>query len=276
MTDRPILFSGPMVRALLDGRKTQTRRLLKLPTKGIYVNPKMGGWAPSTVGGGASFTIARDGSRQPAPEKVCIWHQTTGTTIVTRWQKGDRLWCRESIGRRGASFLGVKATNGVEEAFYVADDSDVVNADGFNICPWWKSKGAIPGIHMPRWASRLTLAVTDVRVQRLQEISEADCIAEGLLIAEGDGGGPGAGYKWKGKGYHGAGFDAYGGPTFHVPALSGRCSCKVADSSSPRCAYREIWNAINGAGSWDANPWIVALTFTVERRNIDAIEKAAA
>ncbi len=221
MADLPVLFSASMVRALLDGRKLQTRRILK-DQPGDLDKPFMmddGSW---------HVTDSRGGHMSP---------------LAVRFRKGDRLYVREAIGRRPASFLGIKAKNGVESAHYIADDEEVVNADGFNICPWWKSKGAIPGIHMPRWASRLTLTVTDVRVQRLQEISEADAVAEG----------------W---------------PHDRANLIGRRDVLKSSSEIRPRYWYAGLWELINGTGSWDANPWIVALTFTVEKRNIDAARAA--
>ena len=91
----------------------------------------------------------------------------------------------------------------------------------------WRSS-----IHMPRWASRLTLLVTDVRVQRLQEISRGDAMSEGCTFPN------------------------------------------MAKGDDPRQWYAELWEQINGRGSWDANPWVVALTFAVQRRNIDAKDAA--
>ena len=93
-----------------------------------------------------------------------------------------------------------------------------------------------PSIHMPRWASRLTLTVTDVRVQRLQEISEEDARAEGAYPCEGG---------W-----------SYGGSP-----LAG---------TTARGAFYCLWNSLHGPDAWSANPWVCALTFTVDRRNIDA------
>jgi len=210
MADRPILFSSAMVRALLDGRKTQTRRIIEpCADPNVKSGDILVSWpADQFVRKAARFRL--------------------------RFREGDQLWVRESIGRRTASLFGIEAKNGVEEACYIADDADVVNADGFNICPWWDRKGAIPGIHMPRWASRLTLTVTDVRVQRLQEISEADAIAEGAGHAYGD--------------------------AFHS-----------GSALTDRRRFELLWTDINGADSWDANPWIAAVSFTVERRNIDAL-----
>ena len=90
---------------------------------------------------------------------------------------------------------------------------------------------------MPRWASRLTLTVTDVRVQRLQDISEADAVAEGC--------------------------DAVLALTIKRP--------NGAHPGNPRECYCDLWNSLHGHGAWDANPWVVAVTFTVQRGNIDQL-----
>ena len=108
---------------------------------------------------------------------------------------------------------------------------------------WTKPK---PSIHMPRWASRLTLTVSDVRVQRLQDCSDDDAAAEGLTYLDD---GPGAGF-W---------------------IVDGTPVCSAGSVE----AYAQLWNHINGDGAWEANPWIVAITFTVEKRNIDALQVAA-
>jgi len=95
-----------------------------------------------------------------------------------------------------------------------------------------------PSIHMPRWASRLTLTVTDVRVQRLQDISAADSIAEGVEC--------------------------------ETCAAMAQSACHGKGCFSSLADFRALWNSLHGPDAWDANPWVVALTFTVEQRNIDA------
>jgi hypothetical protein len=191
MTDRPIIFSAPMVRALIDDRKTQTRRL----AWGTYNGP-------------------------------------TGESIFYRetpWVKvrpGDRLWVREAgwwttaKKHPGGEPMGIAAYR----ASYRGDRS-----------PAGDGKWCSP-IHMPRWASRITLTVTEVRRQRLQEISEADAIAEGM---------PTNGMHRDGR-----------------PATA-------------TDAFASVWSELHGARVWDANPEVVALTFTVALRNIDAKKEAA-
>lgn len=187
MTDRPIIFSGPMVRALLDGRKTQTRRVVKSR-------------------GGIS---------------VC-----DGSAVVP-YTPGDRLWVRESVA--WVSGQGWR---------YRADNDDLNNK---------RENGEVGRWHLSsRLASRITLTVTEVRVQRLWLITNNDAIAEGIkpqyqrAAQEG-----GAVLGW---GYDG--LSGYGPGT-------------------PKAAFALFWNSLHGPDAWEANPWVVACTFTVENRNID-------
>ena len=235
MTDRPIIFSGAMVRALLEGRKTQTRRILKLPTKGEYVRPDMGGWEATTVGGEGCFFA--DGS--PAPGKVAIWNQTTGTCVATTYQPGDLLSVRENF-HLGKGYDGAKPSDASPHScvWHAADNTT------------WMGQGKCrPSIHMPRWASRLTLVVTEVRVQRLQDISDADAIAEGIMRAPQASAGIVRfcldGWDWKDW------------------------------KTSARDAFHSLWFLINGPDAWDANPWVVAITFDVHHCNIDQMKEVA-
>ena len=231
MADLPILFSAPMVRALLDNRKTQTRRVLKLDG---MLDPLPDVWEAKEIDGVWWFASDNPdcGGRVKAP---------------VRFRKGDRLWVREAWRCNGWA-------SDVATIFYRASEGDGYTA----MCEQWPAADHkpmrvetkwSPSLHLPRWVSRLTLNVTDVRVQRLQECSEADAIAEGIegLAVIG-------GNAWR---------DYSGGDGFNVrdPGFPGRRS------------YASLWDSINGASAWAANPWIVALTFTVERRNIDEIAK---
>ena len=199
-TDRPIIFSTPMVRALLEGRKTQTRLVLK---------PQ-----PEFRGGAGDWDDAEEWG----------WEDEDGGPISVLdirlpYITGDRLWVREAIDK----------TSEPGDVFYRADYEAAHGDSG-------KGLGWRPSIHMPRWASRLTLTVTDVRVQRLHDISEADAVAEGIEP------------KWHA-------YTGYG---------------KQADVlMSPYDSFASLWISIHNTNAWDANPWVVALTFTVEKRNID-------
>lgn len=227
MSDKPILFSGPMVRALLGGTKTQTRRIIKPQP---IVEPS-GAWRwEGRHGGfvGASGTHVDEGF----PESAKHWN---------RIQPGDRLWVRETWNTDARNaFIPPSAIQPTEPVWYAADGS-CVRAGEMAV----RETRNRPGIHMPRWASRITLTVTDVRVQRLQEIRRDDAMAEGTARV---GGGMLRWENWSAgiEGMHGL---------------------------SPEAAYALLWNHINGPGSWDANPWVAAYTFTVELGNIDTLAR---
>lgn len=221
MFDRPIIFSAPMVQALLAGRKTQTRRVIKPRSwnaDGDKVNIDLAPTAKYMQGGDGRFYYQFD-------------HPQGGplTAHLATFNVGDRLWVREAWTSTADHVFSVfqARITGRGCIIYRADEN-----------PEYPNAKFWPSIHMPREFSRLTLTVTDVRVQRLQDISKADAIAEGLRWRP-------ALNAWT------AGGDDW--PTF----------------SDPRRAFAGLWNSINGAGAWDANPWVVALTFAVAHHNID-------
>lgn len=274
MADHPMIFSAPMIRALLAGAKTQHRIALKLPTKGIYERKDMGGWEPTINGGGGCFTIARDGSRSPVPETVGIWHRTTGRCLNVPWRVGDRVWCREEclaeelsrprITRaatkrerehlKRTEVIVLDELDGCDGVRYLADDAwqHIENTqeagDLWSELFHYRGRGEkgrgnkVPAIRMPRWASRITLTVKEVRVQRAQEISEADAKAEGCMAK---------GIAWGG---------AVGTP-----------------ETSARDDYACLWDIIHGEGAFARNDWVCAISFTVDPRNIDhATQRGAA
>ena len=219
MRERPIPFKAPMVLALLDGRKTQTRRVMK---------PQ-----PLTVTGSGS-RIYRDEDFKKSWADFPGTHQGSGLVDCPYGAPGDRLWVRETWQawsrvsveydeweawtteeRNGRSFDEYRADRGGPDSIEYRATSDSTG-------PW------TPSIHMPRWASRLLLEVTDVRVERLQEISAADAIAEGL--------------SWV-------------SPTYGIRGMA-----KTWDAD-PRVSYAALWESINGAAAWAANPWVWVVSF---------------
>ena len=245
MADRPILFSGPMVRALLDGRKTQTRRTLKLGRwlpefcggHGDLNDPTCWGWEDAE--NGDWITLEKD------PGQRLGWRD-----LRTSFRAGDRLWVRETWS--GA--YAFSETPPSERHSYATPDGPVLRDD-----LWYWADGEPMGgdyerprgpLFMPRWASRLTLTVTDVRVQRVQEISEADAIAAGAPCY------------------------VCGGP------LDGKSEddCHCFHRKAGPADFTNFWDSLNakrGFG-WDVNPWVCALTFTVHRCNIDQMEASHA
>lgn len=233
--DRPILFSGPMVRALLAGTKTQTRRIIK---------PR--GKRPSLFDGGWSDSYVLD----PGNES---WRQQD-----IAFRIGDRLWVRETW----SGLHEFRDTPPAMRESYATPDGPALRDDVI----YWADGDPIggsyekprPGIHMPRWASRLTLTVTDVRVERLQDISEEDAIADGITRI-------GAEYLARGS-------TTFNGPNFYQVDMG----FGTLNDVTAVDVYRRLWEWINGEGSWDANPWLVAYTFTVHHCNIDQMAKEAA
>lgn len=146
--EKPILFSDEMVRAILEGRKTQTRRVVK-PRPDFVTDER---WP-------ARFTTQDVDLGRLAEVISCRYGQP-----------GDRLWVRETTKE--------DVPGSVSLAIYDADYAHVMDESGAH-AEWWYSKPVCPSIHMPRWASRITLEITDVRAERLQDISEQDAVAEG-------------------------------------------------------------------------------------------------
>nr|WP_186019955.1 hypothetical protein [Burkholderia gladioli] len=186
MKERPIIFSAPMMRAILDGRKSQTRRVVKVQPAGAWAAP--------------------------------------GRTSCPYGLIGDRLWVRES-------FWGCDAPGFGDQPCVVYDDEwHGKEYRPAEIRPWARKFGRIPAIHMPRDCSRITLEITDVRVERLQDISEQDAIAEGICKT-------------------GSGFwSTYG-------------QREVDGTFSPRSSFQSLWESINGLISWESNPWVWVIEF---------------
>ena len=205
MADRPIIFAAPMIRALLSGRKTQTRRVVR--------DGPDGRWFVDARHGGLDWVAPEGSPRLP---------------IRLPYAPGDRLWVRETWlinDYRYERPIPKSRPDDLEsdDVLYRATERDSeAQTEGI-----WRG-----AIHMPRWASRLTLIVTDVRVQRLQEISAEDVAAEGACEL------------------------AFAPPTDE-------------DTQEARALLRDLWNSLHGPDAWDKNPWVVALSFDVHRGNID-------
>lgn len=195
MKERPILFSAPMVRAILDDRKTQTRRIIK----NIGIVP----------GIGEVLNGSDDAKEWP---DFCPYGK-----------QGDRLWVRET--------------------FNINDDGHYIYAADLNdagVTKWaakWK-----PSIHMPRLASRITLEITGIRIDRLQDISEEDAIAEGISRVP---------------------FRPCDGWPICDGYMVGKDDGVSGLKHKAKVAYQELWESINGKGSWDLNPFVWVVEFKV-------------
>lgn len=212
--ERPILFSAPMVRALQAGTKTQTRRVVKPQPTGFVGGP--GVLLPS---GSPAPLMPMDETVEPYGREIpCPYGQP-----------GDHLWVKETHYAWGHWTKRFNAKKGRDEWHFVdetlgagmqyryaASERLPRRKRELHEVAWWKR----PAIFMPRAASRLDLAVTGRRVERLQDISEADAIAEGTRNS------------------------------LHLPG--GRFA---------RENFAHLWWTIHGDGSWEANPWVWAITF---------------
>lgn len=204
--ERPILFSGPMVRAILEGRKTQTRRIVK-PQPRAEMRPvfELASGKPQK-----DSPYGKPGDRLWVRETWGVYHSVKSWTDCGYEYDGDFI--KGPLQGKTYSRTNTSDREGVNE--FVVYRADGVTEDGDT----WR-----PSIHMPRWASRITLEVVSVRVERLQDISNDDAIAEGIDTV------------WRGdNGPHE--FD-------QVPH------------------FRTLWESINGPGSWDANPWVWCISF---------------
>lgn len=220
MTDRPILFSGSMVRAIIaeckkpGTGKTQTRRVLSGVTPDAPGRWRFGRKFSGIVYDSDAALRLRGHESEYCPYAV-----------------GDSLWVRETAIIAPAKWTNTPTNPMGPERREVAYLADCHNDE----LPWVAKEYGLkktPAIFMPRWASRITLSVTDVRVQRLQDISDADAWAEGVTLESLP--------RYEGQGIH---------------------------------LFRDLWDSINGkrpGRAWSDNPWIVAVTFMPELRNIDA------
>lgn len=205
MKESPILFSGAMVRAILSGQKTQTRRPMMMRVCG--------------------------GRRTPVP--ATFTREEATRTAIVPCAAGDLAWVRETfycddafagdysdVGHVGAPRAGgVLEAEWQESLYYRADGEPILEFEEGSI---WR-----PSIHMPRWASRITLPLVEVRVERVQDISAEDARAEGVTVP--------------------------------------RCDCEVcsrglaicpADATSYIEGFRDLWVATYGREAWEANPWV--------------------
>ncbi|HCI6114421.1 TPA: morphogenetic protein [Klebsiella quasipneumoniae subsp. similipneumoniae] len=196
MTERGMIFNGEMVRTLLDGRKTQTRRPVKFPVHDKNLGCELAG---NELAGELS----------------------AGNYLNSAFGKpGDRIWVRETWADAGASAPDLK--------LYRANYPEHVPSIYENVPPAEEIRWT-PSIHMPRWASRILLEITDVRVERLNAISQEDAQAEGMELT-----------GWR--------------PTYSDPDSGG-------EVMTPYDNFAELWESIYGAENWLANPWVWVIEF---------------
>jgi len=238
-----IIFNTEMVKATLDGRKTQTRRVVTPTTSVVGVGSVDWSnfcWDSSEIYKDTCHHGHTEELKAPLPwvdnsvspkygvdhtweylHVPYLWSEQSAIyRIFPRYEVGDRLWVRETLRK---SNIGIPTR-------YAADDCPVFR-DGETPTVWPFNKSSCPSIFMPRWASRITLEITEVRVERLQEITEEDAVAEGMT------------------------------GRLYQEATGGLMSCAYA-------VFHWLWDSINakrGYG-WDTSPWVWVISF----RRVDA------
>lgn len=250
-----MIFSAPMIQALLAGRKTQTRRLLKPqpPSWATFCQqPSMFNvfhqWVPSGLWSWSE-------PEQSPPRALRRWPiDADGDHYWLRlpFGKGDRLWVKENwrtsigIDRVRPSKMEIPGGGYGWPIWYEADAGAVTWRGATNGGPGFINPGKLrPSIFMPRWGSRLTLVVTDVRVERLNAIGEEDAAAEGLI-------------RLRSGRYAVHQGEQYAGLARHTA----------------RARFADLWAEIHGPDAWAANPWVAAITFDVRCANIDSAPPA--
>ncbi|MGQ6163587.1 hypothetical protein ACUNG5_11010 [Serratia sp. IR-2025] len=211
MKERPVIFNGEMVRAILDGRKTQTRRVI------------------ANVGSDNCIPL-----QKPTKTKDGIYTHVMdapGHGLCPFGQVGDRLWMREAwadVNHDGRPAIAYRADGGLRAIGEDDGEEEDPNLEKYWFAQWYADliSGAEgswrPSIHMPRWASRITLEITAVRVERLNDISEEDAKAEGVA------------------------------PSQHII---------TPPEALYRVGFLKLWQSIYGEESWRANPWVWVIEF---------------
>ncbi|HAT4999585.1 TPA: hypothetical protein I9761_003144 [Serratia marcescens] len=232
MKERPVIFNGEMVRAINDGRKTQTRRVMKVQPSEHFHPMNMSLELDYSARWYTPGVVDKDGYLQPAKHQVFGVAGEDEGYACPFGAVGERLWVRETfadVNTEGGPAFTYRADQGLK---FCLDDESPVDYDrypGKSFAMWcsdlWNGEdghGWTPSIHMPRWASRITLEITAVRVERLNDISEEDAKTEGVA------------------------------PSQHI-------------ITPPEALYRvgflKLWQSIYGEESWAANPWVWVIEF---------------
>ena len=261
MKEQSILMSGPMIPATLDGRKTKTRRVVTPHTSTIN-GPTCERWLWDELDFSNAWVdnspVSPAGN--PGPYlKVPMPRDDAVQRVYPRWFPGDILWIRETWGSLDADHPlcpdGRKPQDG-DQIVYRANP-----ADDYQWGSGRPSQGSFvwrPSIHMPRWASRLTLEVVAVRVERLQEISEEDAIAEGGVWTDN---GPRKWARVRGLTFDQANSVNGWNEGWSHTGETDRDKCL----GSARMSFANLWNTINAKRgfSWESNCWVWVVEFKV-------------
>lgn len=220
MKERPVIFNGEMVRAILDGRKTQTRRVMKVQPKPSETRPGDFWFSSKKL---ESMVHVSDFTPGNSPIADC--HLFFQEHCCPFGQAGDRLWVRETFAAFDADWKHPGKPHDLKDGPW----PNIVYPASVAKIPDGTCR---PSIHMPRWASRITLEITAVRVERLNDISEEDAKAEGVKPA-GD----------------------------MLPDYPDTFLTPKGDFATAKVAFQRLWQSIYGEESWRANPWVWVIEF---------------
>ncbi|EPK7688202.1 hypothetical protein K7Y63_003806 [Serratia marcescens] len=231
MKERPVIFNGEMVRAILDGRKTQTRRIVNRSADIESISTHLD-WVHS-----GAYGKCRPSDKEYANKAESLkssglhaFRDANGRLFGLHCPfgyTGDRLWVRETF--MDLTGTGIEATTGKFEGFAYRADTPA-GSYGDEVRKEYGLKWT-PSLHMPRWASRMTLEITAVRVERLNDISQEDAQAEGMEL------------------------------TGWIPSYSNPDNAGFDETFTPYDNFAMLWQSIYGEESWSANPWVWVIEF---------------
>ncbi|MCX9065112.1 hypothetical protein NLN84_05855 [Citrobacter portucalensis] len=213
MKERGMIFNGEMVRAILDGRKTQTRRIMKVQPEPSKSRPGDFWFSSKKL-----ESMVHVSELVPGNSPIADCHLFFQEHCCPFGAAGDRIWVRETFT---GNYLDDDQIQDIKDGRDKASDLCEYRADypdGYQVADGWT-----PSIHMPRWASRILLEITGVRVERLRDLSEDDAKSEGI-----------------------------------TPPSGG-----VLPGWEYRINFRDLWMSIYGADNWEANPWVWVIEFKV-------------
>ncbi|HCB2458494.1 hypothetical protein [Klebsiella aerogenes] len=221
MKERGMIFNGEMVRAILDGRKTQTRRIMKVQPESSKSRPGDFWFSSKKL-----ESMVHISDFAPGNSPIADYHLFIQEHCCPFGAVGDRIWVRETWARYNID------QNSHDLAYRATTPAD------------WPEEGRWrPSIHMPRWASRILLEITNVRIERLNAISPEDAESEGLERT-----------NFTGFGDE-PGLPSYPEPDVYFDPL------KKQWKEYPPEAFAGLWESIYGEGSWKANPWVWVIEF---------------
>ncbi|OAZ19676.1 hypothetical protein AYK88_22920 [Klebsiella aerogenes] len=221
MKERGMIFNGEMVRAILDGRKTQTRRIMKVQPEPSKSRPGDFWFSSKKL-----ESMVHISDFAPGNSPIADYHLFIQEHCCPFGAVGDRIWVRETWARYNID------QNSHDLAYRATTPAD------------WPEEGRWrPSIHMPRWASRILLEITNVRIERLNAISPEDAESEGLECT-----------NFTGFGDE-PGLPSYPEPDVYFDPL------KKQWKEYPPEAFAGLWESIYGEGSWKANPWVWVIEF---------------